>query len=133
MNVNPTTVAVPAVSGWRLFLYGLAIVILLAALFVSAGAAIGQSSARNSLGCWGLFTAGGDQRSTALHRIRDEITFVGSGMAGTTNKIRVNSYSILAAWRPITGTPQAPIQNTTTRYLPVVMDAWNFPLSNLCS
>lgn len=133
MNVNPTAVAVPAVSGWRLFLYGLAIVLLLAALFVSAGAAIGQSSANNSLGCWGLFTAGGDQRSTALHRIRDDITFVGGGMAGTANKIRVNPYSILAAWRPITGTPQAPIQNTTTSYLPLAMNAWNFPLSNLCS
>lgn len=133
MSVQSTYPTTDKVAGWRLFFYGFAIVVLLAALLLSAGAAIGQSSARNSLGCWGLLTAGGNQRSSPLYRIRDEVTWVGGGMSGTSNRLRANPYSILAAWRPITGPAQPPIQNTTTSYLPLAMNAWNFPLSNLCS
>lgn len=130
---RPPTSQATGVEGWRIFLYTFAITVLLAALLLSAGAALGQASALNSLGCWGQLTGGGDQRSTSLHRIRDEITWVGGGMGATANRMRINSYSILDAWRAITGAPQAPIQNVTTNYMPLAMNAWNFPLSRLCS
>lgn len=133
MTVQSTQAPAEKIAGWRLFLYGFAIVVLLASILLSAGAAIGQSSARNSLGCWGLLTNGGNQRSTTLNRIRDETTWVGGSMSATSNRVLINTYSILAAWRPITGPAQAPIQNTTTNYMPLAMNAWNFPLTNLCS
>lgn len=117
----------------RLLMQGLLVVVVLLALAFSAGAALGQASPLNNLGCWGHTTGGGDQRATALNRIRDEVTWVGGGMGGTNNRLRANPYSILAMWRPITGAPQAPIQNTTTNFLPLAFNAWNFSLSRLCS
>jgi hypothetical protein len=117
----------------RLLINLVVVAVLLGTLAMSAGAALGQSSALNNLGCWGHFTGGGGQRSTALNRINDEITWVGGGMSTPNNRLRANPFSLMYMWRPIRGTPQPPILNTSTTFLPLASNAWNFSLTRLCS
>ena len=107
--------------------------VLFALLALSAGAAVGQGTALNSLGCWGHFTGGGDQRATATNRIRDEVTWVGGSMATSRQQLIANPYTILSAWRaPVLPAPP-PIATIGSQYLPIVQRGWNFSLNRMCS
>jgi len=111
----------------------LMVFVLFALLAFSAGAALGQGTALNSLGCWGHFTGGGDQRATTTNRIRDEVTWVGGSMSTSRQQLIANPYTILSAWRsPVLPAPP-PIVATGAKYLPIVFNGWNFSLNRMCS
>ena len=117
----------------RTWLNLLLVFVLFALLALSAGAAAGQGTALNSLGCWGHFTGGGDQRATATNRIRDEVTWVGGSMATSNQQLIANPYTILSAWRaPVLPAPP-PIVTIGSQYLPIVQRGWNFSLNRMCS
>lgn len=117
----------------RIFLSVLLVFVLFATLALSAGAALGQTTSINNLGCWGHFTGGGDQRSTATNRIRDEVTWVGGSMTSPRGTLLANPFSLLRAWQPPQGAAPPPIVVTSIKYMPIVFNGWNFSLSRLCS
>lgn len=122
-----------AVPRRRVYLHVLLVFVLFATLALSAGAAVAQGTSVNSLGCWGHFTAGGDQRATTANRVRDQLTWVGGLSSSPNMQLLANGYALSIAWRPIGGGTPPAIVATTAQYLPFVGNGWNFLLNRMCS
>lgn len=61
--------------------------------FTAAGAAYAQAGDNFDLGCWGVLTAGGGERSSSTHIIKDVVGQVGAGTSLNSSYIIRSGYS----------------------------------------
>lgn len=112
----------------RLLSVFVALLVITSVLWSSA-AALAQSSAQFSLGCWSITSAGGDQRSSPQYRLRDAVTPGGGEIQSPQYRINTNFYVPFNAINPV-GTPgQVPPAGSV--YLPILW-ANALLLQNLC-